>query len=136
MHANFLKPGGFKKSGGTFRRAHPTHTQLFNIQSSAWNGPWGKSFYVNCGLVFEGLPLEHPWQYFAGTQWADRIESVVKGAPSSRDYAEDNVDQVLEGVAQDILRASAIFSAELDHFRERYLERVQRINEFKARAKA
>jgi hypothetical protein len=135
MHANVMKPAGFKKAGGTFKRAHPTHTELFNIQSSGWNGPWGRSFYVNCGLAFEGLPMEHPWQHFAGTQWADRIESVVNGAPSSREYTDDNVDQVLEAVAQDILQASAILAAGLDHYRQKYLERVQRIHEFNARAK-
>ena len=81
MHSAALKPLGFRKTGGTFRRVHPTHTELYNIQSSAWNGPWGRSFYVNSGLTFEGLPLEHPWQCFPGTHWADRIEGVVKGAP-------------------------------------------------------
>ena len=132
MHTSFLKPAGFKKTGGTFRRSHSTHTELFNIQSSAWNGPWGRSVYVNCGLTFEGLPMEHPGDYFAGTQWADRIESVVKAAPSSRDYTEGDVDEILEGVARDILQASVALAGSLDHYRQKYLERVERVHLLKA----
>ena len=136
MHASFLRPAGLKKTGGTFRRPHPTHTELFNIQSSAWNGAWGRSFYVNCGLTFEGLPMEHTGVYFAGTQWADRIESVVKAAPPSRDYTESDVEEVLEVVARDILQASVALAGSLHYYREKYIERLQRINELKARAKA
>ena len=136
MHSNLLKPLGFKKVGGTFRRAHDQHIELYNIQSSAWNGTSGSSFYVNCGLVFEGIPLEYTGEYFAGTQWADRIETIVEGAPSSRAYSIQNADRVFQQVAEDILRASPVLANNLNHYKQLYLDRVERLNEIKARAKA
>ena len=127
LHKAVLKPAGFLKKGGTFSRVHPTHTELFNIQSSQWNGPWGRSFYINCGLAFSGLPLEHPWQYFPGTQWADRIESVVLGAPASWDYSDETIDTVREKLGQFILQASEAMAKDLAKYRQCYLDRAERI---------
>jgi hypothetical protein len=127
LHKTVLKPAGFLKKAGTFSRVHSTRTELFNIQSSQWNGPWGRSFYINCGLLFSDLPLEHPWQYFPGTQWADRIGSVVPGAPSSWAYSDETIDTVREKLGQFILRASEAMAKDLTKYRQCYLERIERI---------
>src|SRR3972149_12037962 len=86
LHRAVLKPPGFRKKSATFSRERADYTELFNIQASRWNGPWGRSFYVNCGLTFRDLPMEFPWTYFPNTQWADRIETVVPTAPSRGAY--------------------------------------------------
>jgi hypothetical protein len=125
LHKTVLKPAGFIKKASTFSRVHATHTELFNIQSSRWNGPWGRSFYVNCGLVFADLPLEHPWHYLPGTQWADRIESVVSEAPASWDYSEETMDAVQEKLGELVLQASNVMTRDLQKYRQCYLSRWQ-----------
>jgi hypothetical protein len=127
LHKTVLKPAGFLKKAATFSRVHDTHTELFNIQSSQWNGPWGRSFYVNCGLVFSGLPVEYPWSYFPGTQWADRIESVVAGAPPSWDYSEETIDLVRDKLGKYLLLASEALASDLPRYKQQYLKRVDRI---------
>jgi hypothetical protein len=127
LHKTVLKPAGFTKKAGTFSRVHSSYTELFNIQSSQWNGPWGRSFYVNCGLVFADLPLEHPWQYFPGTQWGDRIESVIPGAPASWDYSEETVDSVRDKLGEYLLQASETMHRDFAKYRQLYLDRVERI---------
>ena len=42
----------------------------------------------------------------------------------------------MEQVAKDILQASVAFDSGLPHYKQAYLERVERINAFNARAKA
>jgi len=128
LHRTVLKPLGFRKKSATFSREHADYTELFNIQASQWNGPWGRSFYVNCGLTFRDLPMESPWTYFPNTQWADRIETVVPTAPKQWDYSENqNMTQLTERLGACILEASEEFAASLSKYRQEYLERVERI---------
>lgn len=134
LHKSLLKPAGFKKKAGTFSRKLATHTELFNIQSSQWNGPYGRSFYVNCGLVFADLPLEHPWLYFPGTQWADRIESVISGVPASWEYSEQTIDFVRESLGESLLMASEAMARDLATLRQRYLDRVERVASYRQNA--
>ncbi|MGH9694632.1 MAG: DUF4304 domain-containing protein [Bryobacteraceae bacterium] len=127
LHRGVLKPAGFLKKGGTFSRIRDTHTELFNIQSSQWNGPWGRSFYVNCGLVFVGLLLEHSWQYFPGTQWGARIEAVVAGAPGMWGYSEETIDSTRDKLGEYILQASETLTNDLAKYKQTYLDRIARI---------
>ena len=127
LHKTVLKPAGFLKRTATFSRAHATHTELFNIQSSQWNGPLGRSFYVNCGLVFSGFPIEYPWSHFPGTQWADRIESVVAEAPWRWDYSDETIDLTMDKLGQYLLLASEALTNDLQNYKEQYLARVDRI---------
>jgi len=127
LHKTVLKPVGFLKKGATFSRQHTTHTELFNIQSSQWNGPWGRSFYVNCGLVFADLPLVHPWLLLRDTQWAERIERVIPEAPASWDYSEETIDSVREKLGEYLLQASEVMDKNLATYRQHYLDRAERI---------
>ena len=84
-------------------------------------------FYVNCGLTFTGLPLEFPWQCFPGTQWATRIEDLVPGAPQVWKYSEETMDSVRSMLGESILAASAHMTSNLAAYRQKYLDRVERI---------
>jgi hypothetical protein len=136
LHKTVLKPAGFSKKAATFSRAHETHVEFFNIQSSQWNGPSGRMFYVNCGMSFSGLPLEHPWQLFPGTQWATRIEDLVPGAPQCWNYSDETMDSVLSQLGAAILFASSHMTDNVAKYRQNYLDRVERILLHRQGAKA
>lgn len=124
LHKTVLRPAGFTKKGGTFSRVLPSgYTELFNIQASQWNGPWGRRFMVNCGLNFHDLPLEGPWMLIPGTHWAGRLERVVHDAPPAWEYSDETVASVMEKVGSLMLKASVVLSRDLDRYRQLYLER-------------
>jgi hypothetical protein len=136
LHRSVLKPQGFLKKAGTFSRAHAEYTELFNIQASNWNGPWGKCFYVNCGLKFSDLPFETSWLYFPGTQWACRIQSLVKGLSDQWHYDESSVNSVVDQLGTAISDASGELSRNLGKFRSEYLVRLERLQSNMRVAKA
>ena len=136
LHRSTLKPKGFLKRAGTFTRTNPDFIELFNIQSSNWNGPGGRCFYVNCGLTFNDLPLEISWLYFPGTQWACRIQHLVPGLTDQWRYDETNLDSVMDTLGKAISLASIEMSRNLGMFRDQYLVRLQEMRERVRVAKA
>jgi hypothetical protein len=128
LHQAVLKPLGFHKKSATFSREHADYTELFNVQASQWNGPWGRSFVVNCGLVFRDLTTAVPCTFIPNTHWANRIEAVVPGTPGRWDYSLDaDVTQLTDKLGVCIVAASREFAANLDRYRREYLERAELI---------
>jgi hypothetical protein len=127
LHKSLLKPQGFSKKAATFSREHETYVELFNIQSSNWNGPSGKCFYVNCGLRFNDLPLGFSGMYFPGTQWAGRIQSLVPGLKDQWGYDEVTVDSIMKKLGSSIFLASAELSNNLAKYKDQYLLQAKEI---------
>jgi len=136
LHRSTLKPLGFLKRAGTFTRSNPDFIELFNIQSSNGNGPWGRCFYVNCGVKFNDLPLEVSWLYFPGTQWACRIQHLVPGLTDQWQYDETNLESVMDTLGKTIPLASIEMSKNLRTFRDQYFVRLQGMRERVRAAKA
>jgi hypothetical protein len=121
-----MKPLGFRKSGPTFSRVHPSHTEIFNIQSSQWNGPWGRHFYVNCYLVFSDIPFLTPLQR---THRDFRIERIVKDAPWKFEYSEESIASVHDQLGTLLPRASEILTRDLAIHKSDYLRSAEKWKE-------
>ena len=117
LHKEVTKPLGFSKIGPTFSRTHATHTEIFNIQASQWNGPWGRHFYVNCYLIFSDVPFLTPSQR---THRNFRIEDLVVGAPSQFDYTEETIESVREKLGVYLIQASELLSKDLALQKEKF----------------
>jgi hypothetical protein len=125
LHQATLKPLGFHKNAATFSRAHADYTELFTVQASQRNGPWGRSFYVNCGLAFRDLPTEVPWGRLPNTHWAAPIDTVVSCAPRHWDYSQDDdLTELTERLAACIIEASEKLAVDPSRYRSEYLKRV------------
>jgi hypothetical protein len=130
LHQTMLKPLGFRKSAATFSREHADYTELFSIQASQRNGPWGRSFYVNCGLAFRDLSTEILWGYFPNTHWAAPIDTVVPSAPRQWDYSEnDDSTQLSERLGAGILEASQKLADNPSCYKAEYLKRVAAVTQ-------
>jgi hypothetical protein len=118
-----MKPFGFQKKAATFSRTHATHTESFNIQASQWNGDWGRHFYVNCDLVFTGIPFLTSSQK---RHWHNRIEKIVPTAPWKFEYSEETIDAVRKDLAQSLLLATDILTSNIEVYRREYLDRAEK----------
>ncbi len=120
LHATHLKAAGYKKKGHTFSRKRADFTERIQLQGSAWNdgrGPW--RFYVNVGILFDGMPPRHPDRDFPGTHCWTRIENLVRGAPPELELS-DNQEDVARRLAALIEDASTRLGREIDGLRRRY----------------
>ena len=124
LHKETMKPIGFHKKAATFSRTHPTHTELFNIQASQWNGPSGRHFYVNCGVVFTDLPPPTPRVV---THWGGRIENFVPEAPWKFDYAEETIDAVRRDLARFIPLVSEVLNNNISTYKHKYLVSMEKL---------
>ena len=122
FHATRLKPAGYKKKGHAFSRKRADFSERIQLQGSAWNdgkGPW--RFYVNFGILFDGVPPRRPDRDFPGTHCWTRIENLVRGAPSELELS-DNQEDVARRLAKMIEDASTRVGREVDGLRRRYKE--------------
>jgi hypothetical protein len=125
LHQTALKPLGFRKNAATFSREHADYTELFRIQASQRNGPWGRSFYVKCGLAFRDLPTDVPWGCLPNTHWAAPLDTVVPSAPRHWDYSQDgDMTELMERLAACIREASEKLAVDPSRYRSEYLKRV------------
>ena len=125
FHQAYLKKLGFKKVRHTFSRDKDDYWERFNFQGSAWNSAENKywTFYLNVGVEFKDLEPRRNWSYFPQTHWADRIQSVVSGAPGGWDYnLNTDPEALMQELASYILKASEEMAAEILGLREHYLE--------------
>ena len=128
LHQAVLKPVGFRKSAATFSREHLGYTELFHVQASQRNGPWGRSFYVNCGLAFHDLPAKVPWGYFPNTHWAAPLDTVVSSAPRHWTYSEHHdLTMLTERLGACILEASEALAVDPSRYRTEYVQRIAAI---------
>src|SRR5215213_1963631 len=91
FHQTYLKELGFRKVRHTCSRDMGSYWERFNFQGSTSNGAGSQywKFYLNVGAEFKDIEPERNWSGFAHTHWADRIETVVSGAPPSWGYDLD-----------------------------------------------
>ena len=124
FHQAYLKKLGFRKVRHTFSRDMGSHWERFNFQGSASNGAGAQywKFYLNVGVEFKDLELERNWSGFTHTHWADRMETVVSGAPPSWNYNLDtDREALMQELASYILRAGEKIAAESSGLRSHYL---------------
>jgi hypothetical protein len=114
LHATHLKPRGFKKTRHTFSRSHEGYTEHYQVQGSAWNngsGPW--TFYLNCGISFNGLPPRNPDRDFPRTHAWMRAQ-VFTAAPMPESVSAETIASDSAQVAEAIRQCS-------DYFQRRHL---------------
>ena len=110
LHADYLKPLGFKKTRHTFFRSLGEYSEHYQIQGSAWNdslGPW--TWYLNYGISFDGLPPRSPDRDFPRTHVWKRAKNFVRQARSQYDVTSDNMAVTATEVADVIRRCSEYF---------------------------
>lgn len=111
FHAAHLKTRGFKKKARrTFFRSHEGFTEYFQIQGSAWNDsetPW--TFYLNCGIRFDGFPPRNPDRDFPGTHAWARAGVFTTSARPQYDLTSDNLIATAAQIAEVILQCSEYF---------------------------
>ena len=125
FHQAYLKKLGFKKVRHTFSRDMGDYWERFNFQGSAWNGAGDENwtFYLNVGVEFKELKPRRNWSYFPQTHWADRIQTIVSGAPGAWDYnLNTDRETLMRELASYIFRASEKMAAEKPGLRRHYLE--------------
>jgi len=111
LHSIHLKPRGFKKTRHTFIRSRDGYTEHYQIQGSAWNdreGPW--TFYLNCGISFDGLPPRSPDRDFPRTHAWMRAQ-VFTAAPLPQSIRAETVPSDAAQVAEGFANAPNTFSA-------------------------
>jgi hypothetical protein len=128
LHAEHLKPLGFRKTGHTISRAMQGYHERFNFQGSSWNSSGVKwRFYLNCGVEFTDLPSERQWSYFPHTHWAGRAEQLVPTAPLEWDYGPATDPMALKAQLHAlVLDVSRQFGRRTASLRVSYLEKLER----------
>jgi hypothetical protein len=125
LHESLLKPEGFHKQGATFSRRQESYGELFCIRASQHNGPWGRSFYVNCVVVFADLAVELPCSGLPEAHWAAPLDALVPSALRQWDCSHDeDVAALAERLGGCILSASGRIAADLGRCRRDYLARL------------
>lgn len=121
MHAELLKPLGFRKTARTFSRDRGAYWERFHFQGSAWNQGDRGRFYLNVGVEFKDQPERRWWSGFGHTHWAGRIREMVPGAPADWEYGLDVDTRTLSGeLAELIEAASRNMAADIERLRQRY----------------
>jgi hypothetical protein len=121
LHAEHLKPLGFKKTRHTFVRSLGEYSEHFQIQGSAWNdsqGPW--TCYLNCGISFEGLPPRNPDRDFPRTHIWKRAEDFVRQARAEYKVTSRNIEATAAQLADVIHRCSEYFRRRNAVLRKQY----------------
>jgi hypothetical protein len=128
LHAELLKPLGFRKTGHTISRGMQGYDERFNFQGSSWNSSglrW--RFYLNCGIEFTDLPPERQWSYFPHTHWAGRAGQLVPTAPSEWEYGPATDPTALKKQLHAIvLEGSRQFALRATSLRASYLGKLER----------
>jgi len=125
LHKDVLKPRGYRKTSATFIRERTSYTELINVQASPWNGPWGRSFHVNCGVRFRDLPIETPGSHVPNTHWSARMDVIVPDSPAQWKYSDAaDMAQLMQALGADVVRASEQLAADAQRIRHDYLARA------------
>jgi hypothetical protein len=124
LHILHLKARGFKKTRHTFSRSHDGYTEHYQVQGSAWNGsnvPW--TFYLNCGISFDGLPPRNPDRDFPHTHAWMRAPVFTAAAQSQYDITVENLGASATQLAEVIRQCSEYFQRRWLFLRDCYEHR-------------
>lgn len=123
LHAEYLKPLGFKRLGATLLRGREDFVEMYNIQGSRWNtasGPW--RFYVNVMVRFTDVgPLQgqKPTPTYFHAQ--GRSNSIIHGSQEHFEATEEDITTVAQDVARLLLRIGDVLVDMLPAAHERAL---------------
>jgi hypothetical protein len=122
LHADYLKPWGFRKQRHTFTRDLVGYSEVVQFQGSSFNLailPW--RFYVNFGIRFHDLSPRSPDRDLPGTHCWTRIRAILPDAPAYFDLGTDDAGFV-GGIANLVQDASKRVALEIDSLRRLYRE--------------
>jgi len=121
VHAERLRPLGFRKTARTFSRDRGGYWERFHFQGSAWSAGDRGRFYLNVGVEFKDQPERQWWSYFGRTHWARRVGEIVPGAPADWEYGSDADMEILSReLAELIEAASRSIAADIERLRQCY----------------
>jgi hypothetical protein len=111
LHAEHLKPRGYRKVRHTFSRQFAGYGGHYQLQGSEWNdeaGDW--RFYINCGISFDGIPRREPDRDFPHVHAWARAPHLVQVALPHYDVNVQNTASVASDVTAVIDACANYFS--------------------------
>jgi hypothetical protein len=127
LHAESLKPLGYRKEARTISRDCGPYWERFNFQGSSWNDATSGRFYINVGIEFKDLAPRERWSYMPHTHWADRLETVVVSAPSQWVY-DGHTDRpnTKAQLREHLIAAGPVLQGRASQLREEYLAKLEK----------
>ena len=117
----------FPKEGRTVSRDCGSYWERINFQGSAWNDANSGRFYINVGIEFKDLAPRKLWSLMPHTHWADRLERIVKEAPSQWGY-DSQTDRagMKTQMGRHLAAVGPLLQARAAEIREEYLTQQEK----------